>query len=165
MLNEIITMYRDLERCIQQIMTIACDSHCSVCRSPCCKIDFCVESLQSPFLEAIRNPLVPLKDWDASLGWLTSKGCRLPAGRPPVCYEFICQTIASAQPDASQCDALHQLGMLLTIAGRRAAGTRHLVEVTDLNRLNHRRLIHQLQQAKTALDCLKATAFADGHSL
>lgn len=163
MFNKIIALYADLEKNIQQLMTTACYPYCSVCCSPCCKIDFCIESLQSPFLEAVRNYLAPKQGWDTSCGWLTSKGCRLPLGRPPVCYEFICQTILNAQPNTAQREVLHQLSMLLTTAGRRAAGARHIVEVVDLTRLNHMRLTDQLQKAKTTLARLKATSFRDIH--
>jgi hypothetical protein len=71
-----------------------------------------------------------------------------------VCYEFLCRTILEAQPSAQMRSRLEALARLLTNAGRQAAGRRHLVEVTDLERINTGRLGKQLAQARSALESI-----------
>jgi hypothetical protein len=103
----------------------------------------------------VRRLFAPEVDWNPALGWLTPTGCCLPTGRPPVCYEFICRAILDTQPSASERTRLETLAVLLTRAGRHAAGRRHLVELTDLHRLNAGRLLGQLTQARSVLEGLK----------
>jgi hypothetical protein len=45
--------------------------------------------------------------------------------------------------------------MLLTAAGKRARGRRHLVELNHLDRLNHQRLALQMAQARAELGDLR----------
>jgi hypothetical protein len=93
-------------------------------------------------------------EWDSGKGWLTCSGCSLGAGRPPVCYEFICTAITNTQQSADCRQALNSLAMLMTKAGRNACGKRHLVELDQLERLNLQRLMVQLSKAEEDLDRL-----------
>lgn len=151
-LNAILTSYGQLETEVRQCMQAACDSFCGWCKAPCCREIFCRESLESPFLAVVRQRFAPTAGWDAALGWLTPTGCGLAAGRPPVCYEFLCQTILEAQPTPQDRSRLEILARLLTNAGRRAAGRRHLVELMDLDRINIGRMMTQLAQARSILE-------------
>ncbi len=147
-ISEIITLYVSLEHRIQKLMNAACSPFCSACHAPCCKVDFCQESIENPFLIEVRKKCQPAVVWDENSGWLTPRGCCLEAGRPPVCYEFLCLSILQCQPSVERQDALKKLAMLLTNAGRRVAGQRHLVEVDDLECLNLVRLKRQLLEAE-----------------
>jgi hypothetical protein len=150
-LNNLLELYGRLEMAVQKQMNARCAPFCTRCASPCCRIDYCREALESPFLEAIRNRFAPSVHWNPALGWLTPKGCGLTAGRPPVCYEFLCRPILEAQPTPEQREALKQLVMLVTVAGRRARGSRHLVELWDLEQVNAPRLLAQMAKSADIL--------------
>lgn len=154
LIDELVERYGRLEMAIQKRMNASCAPFCTVCQSPCCRIDFCYESLESPFLEAVRSRFAPGAAWCATSGWLTPSGCMLTAGRPPVCYEFLCGAILTAQDAGEQLAALKQLAMLITIAGRRARGSRHLVALSDLSRTNTPRLLTQVARSQIALQKL-----------
>lgn len=152
---ETVAAYGRLEMEIQGCMSALCIRMCARCLLPCCRIDFCRESLESPFLVDVRTRFAPDAHWDAAAGWLTAQGCRLPAGRPPVCYEFLCRDLEENQPTPIHCEALRRLSKLMTQAGACARGRRHLVELNDLSRLNVKRLTVQFERAWTALAQLK----------
>lgn len=152
---EMMTSYSLLEREIQGCMRALCSAVCAQCVTPCCRIDFCRESMQSPFLASVRTRFVPDACWDPAVGWLTARGCSLSAGRPPVCYEFLCQSLLTNQPTRLHREALQMLSRLLTTAGTCARGRRHLVELNDLSRLNVRRLTLQLDRARSTLMLLR----------
>ncbi|MBI5551546.1 MAG: hypothetical protein HY911_08565 [Desulfobacterales bacterium] len=154
-LNAIIESYGQLEIEMRQCMQQVCEMFCGRCQTTCCRPVYCRESLDSPFLAEVRRRFAPGTRWDAALGWLTPTGCGLVAGRPPVCYEFLCRTILDAQPSPQARFRLEALAVLLTDAGRRAAGQGHLVEMTDLDRINAGRLTKQLAQARSFLDDLR----------
>jgi len=154
-LNAIIERYGQLEIEIRLCMQHVCEPFCGRCQATCCRPVYCRESIDSPFLAEVHRRFAPAARWDAALGWLTPTGCCLAAGRPPVCYEFLCRTILDAQPSPQARSRLEALAALLTDAGRRAAGRRHLVELTDLDRINAGRLTQQLAQARSWLDGLR----------
>lgn len=155
-LNDVVQRYGKLEIRLQGIMADRCQTHCAKCRATCCKAVFCRESMESPFLTLVRERFSVHAKWDSGNGWLTSKGCGLAAGRPPVCYEFICTPISKAQRSTYHSKALDHLAMLMTRAGKKACGRRHLVEIDQLERLNLQRLSIQLSQAEEALARLAA---------
>lgn len=155
-LDAIIKRYGQLESGVRQCMQQVCAPFCGPCKATCCRLVYCRESLESPFLAAVHRRFAPGAQWDAAVGWLTPSGCSLGAGRPPVCYEFLCRTILEAQPSPRARSGLESLARLLTDAGRHAAGRHHLVELTDLDRINAARLTRQLAQARSLLDGLRA---------
>ncbi len=161
-LSEIISIYGKLEQELQQRMSARCAGFCVQCHSSCCRIDFCLEALESPFLQKVRNRFAPSATWDPKTGYLRENGCGLAAGRPPVCHEFICRLISEGQPDEAHRRALQKLGMILTQAGKNAFGKRHLVELNNLERLNFKRLACQLAQGRSVLCRLDGFWHADG---
>ncbi|BBO74934.1 hypothetical protein DSCW_23510 [Desulfosarcina widdelii] len=156
--------YGDFEQRVQRQMEQRCQPACSVCRHVCCRPHFCEESRQSAFLERVVRRFSPQAVFDKKRGWLSPKGCTLVAGRPPVCYEFLCGDI----PDAVSADshrrwAMLALSMLVTHVGRRAVGSRHLVEATgagELTRIHRERFAARLEEAEAAL--AEAAAILDG---
>ncbi|WP_155316421.1 hypothetical protein [Desulfosarcina alkanivorans] len=163
-IQRIVDRYGQLEQRVCQQMTRFCRPFCSVCRQVCCQSHFCLETRESTFLGQVVRCFPPQSVFDPSRGWLSATGCTLVAGRPPVCYEFLCRSISgavSATPDHHH--ALLALSMVMTYVGRRAVGGRHLVEVThppDLNRINPDRLGARLHDAKDA--ALASAAVLDG---
>ncbi len=153
-LTPLIEIYVNLEIRVQELMRTRCAEHCRKCPTVCCRIDYCQESLESPFLARVRLQAGQNPQWHPERGWLGNRGCTLRAGRPPVCYAFCCNTILAAQPTAFDRYAVDLLAMLMTFAGRRARGDRHLVELGNLSALNIRRITHQLQTADRVLDQL-----------
>ena len=116
-------------------MRSACSPTCSSCYKICCRPKMCQESLDSPFLVLVRNASKQRTAWKKEQGWLGAKGCRLNLGRPPVCYEFLCQDILDNQPDENARSQLKALARLLTQAGQRALGGDHIVEIMTMERL------------------------------
>lgn len=154
-LADLIRIYAALEGRIQKRMDTACREHCVRCGTPCCKVVYCQEALESPFLTQVRQQFAAAAAWNDATGWLTPTGCGLPAGRPPVCYEFICAPIAGSQASAGHAQALDELAMLISRAGRAARGRRHLVELDALARLNLQRLASQFAAAGKIMDSLE----------
>ncbi len=155
-LKHFIEEYTELEREVQELVSAQCRAGCELCTACCCRADLCEEALESPFLCAVhgKNEL----DSDR-YGFLTERGCALEIGRPPVCYEFFCDELQAAQPDAVHRDVLLVLGRLPAYVGRNAHGETHLVEIMHEEELDHlafQRLEKQMQNAREALDCIHA---------
>lgn len=153
-LELVVKQYADLERRVQRLMNAACASTCAACAKVCCRPEMCRESLESPFLIMVRTSGSNGTFWNKSRGWLGPKGCRLHAGRPPVCYEFLCQDILANQPDENSRTQLKALAYVLTQMGRRALGSDHLVEIMTqerLARLGTQRLAVRLDRAEASL--------------
>ena len=127
--------YAALENRVQQLMDTACSPACAACPKVCCRPEMCRESLESPFLVLVREAKTNRTPWSKQQGWLGAEGCRLRVGRPPVCYEFLCQAILGKQPDEKAQTQLKSLTRLLTQAGQRALGGDHLVEIMTMERL------------------------------
>jgi hypothetical protein len=149
-----IEAYIDLEQRVQTQLSMCCADHCRRCPAVCCKVDYCRESLESPFLRRVLNQGQSKPTWHPERGWLGDRGCVLPAGRPPVCYAFCCNAIMAAQPTPLARHALNMLANVMTYAGRRAYGNRHLVELNDLNVLNIPRITRQMHTAEGILQQL-----------
>ncbi len=155
-LKKLIIQYSELERAVQELVSAQCREVCGLCTACCCRADLCEEALESPFLCAVhgRDEL----DSDR-YGFLRETGCALEIGRPPVCYEFFCDELQAAQPDALHRNVLLVLGRLPAYAGANALGNAHLVEIMQKEQLDHlafQRLEKQMQTANEALDCIRA---------
>lgn len=155
-LKHLLEEYAELEREVQELVTAQCREVCGLCASCCCRTDLCEEALESPFLCALHGR----EDLDSDrYGFLTERGCGLEIGRPPVCYEFFCDELMAAQPDALHRKVLLVLGRLPAYAGENAHGDAHLVEVMQEEELEHlafHRLEKQLQNTREALDGIRA---------
>jgi hypothetical protein len=123
-----------------------------------------METRESVFLKRVVRRHTPHAGFDSVHGWLGPDGCRLVAGRPPVCYEFLCRDIPHAiQGDPHRRHAMLTLSMLVTHLGKRAVGDRHLVELTDeaaLMRIAGSRFYARLAQAEAAFEA--AVGLLDG---
>jgi hypothetical protein len=156
--------YGEFEQRVRQQMEQRCRPACSICRNVCCRPHFCEEARESAFLERIVLRFSHRAIFDKKSGWLSPKGCTLVAGRPPVCYEFLCGDI----PDAVSADshrrwAMLALSMLVTHVGRHVFGGRHLVEATgadSLTRIHRERFTARLEEAEAAL--AEAVTILDG---
>jgi len=146
--------YWDLEQAVLRLVGPLCSSPCALCEDRCCKLEICQESLESPWLAAIRllsgqgEP-----QWDEAQGWLGRGGCLLEAGRPPVCLGYFCAP-ALAGLDEDRQYALLVAGALVDYLGRRALGQQHLVELMDaaqINRLRPARLLQRLGSTRELL--------------
>ncbi|NOU35628.1 MAG: hypothetical protein HOO88_02465 [Kiritimatiellaceae bacterium] len=154
-LKHLLEEYTELEREVQVLVSAQCREVCELCTACCCRADLCEEALESPFLCAVhgRNEL----DSDR-YGFLTETGCALEIGRPPVCYEFFCDELMAAQPDDLHREVLLVLGRLPAYAGGNASGDTHLVEIMQVEEMEHlafQRLEKQMQNAREALDCIQ----------
>jgi hypothetical protein len=155
-LNRLIEEYTALESEVQELVSAQCRAGCELCTACCCRADLCEEALESPFLCAVHGRTELDSD---RYGFLTETGCGLEIGRPPVCYEFFCDELQAAQPDAVHREVLLVLGRLPAHAGKNAHGESHLVEIMHEEELEHlafQRLEKQIQQAREALDCIRA---------
>jgi hypothetical protein len=159
-LLKLVDSYAALEERVQHLMRSACASVCAACSKVCCRPEMCRESLESPFLELVRDREKTKPTWNEARGWLGKKGCALSKGRPPVCYEFICPAIVDSLPNVYAIEKLRQLAMLLTRAGRRAKGGDHLVEIMSMDRLARikpGRLAEKLRRAEAELFSLETS--------
>lgn len=154
-LERILDAYITLEDRVRELMLAQASPSCSICPAVCCRCDICEESIESAFLSLIHQRVPPAESYCESYGWLTHTGCTLAVGRPPVCYEFLCDSILLTLPNDDARFALRTLGMLITYVGRKAIGTRHLVELLDpddLLHLRYPRFEKRLRVAQTALE-------------
>ena len=134
-LLQLVDYYADLEIRVQRLMKQACRPVCASCLKICCRPEMCRESLESPFLVLAKERGETKPTWSEERGLLGPKGCALSVGRPPVCYEFLCQAILENQPNQAARLKLKDLAMVLTRAGQRALGSDHIVEIMTMERL------------------------------
>ena len=133
--------------------------HCLDCKGECCKPEYCEESLSSPFLSRLRQHFVPDTVYNPERGWLTPIGCALPVGRPPVCHQFLCETILSLRPTADFRYAVNILSNLVNHIGKNARGRKHIVELEDISKLkqiNYSRFEKQLNEADMAFNLVRS---------
>lgn len=142
--------YQYLEQKVRWLILEVCKPFCSTCADCCCKEDFCSESLDSDWLRMTWKLWgYKRSQYDDSYGWLLSDGCRLITGRPPVCYEFLCNKILSGMPGDTW-DRLKEISMLISYAGKNALGNRHLVTLSSeqiSNRMNFKKLRKQIAKS------------------
>jgi hypothetical protein len=96
--------------------------------------------------------------YSAQNGWLSEAGCRLSVGRPPVCYEFLCTNILDAQQNRIQHYATIVLAKLISHIGKRALGSRHLIEIMDpaeLKKVKYTRFEKRMSEARTAFEVVQ----------
>lgn len=130
-LREVIARYVALERAVQQAHIPVCAPTCAKCVKICCAHKFCTEAIESPWLRLVWEQAGHSEaEFDAVQGWLTPTGCKLTAGRPPVCYAFLCSQILDPMPDRDARDFHLDQAALITRTGRRAYGERSLVELS-----------------------------------
>ena len=158
-LSKILKEYAAFETTVKQQITDFCAPHCSVCESVCCQPEYCRENIDSPFLTLLSSKTMQNEAFSAGRGWLTSTGCALSTGRPPVCYQFNCNTIIAALPDDHQQYLMRVLSNLVPHIGKRALGHRHLVEIMDaakLKRIKITRFRKRLAEARRALQIIQS---------
>ncbi|MCB2193929.1 MAG: hypothetical protein KQI62_20310 [Deltaproteobacteria bacterium] len=145
------SQYQLLEHKTRRLISLVCFPSCSTCKTVCCNKAFCEESINSYWLSFIRHVVsCGGGQYDEVNGWLSPHGCQLPAGRPPVCYEFICNKILTAVSSKPFWDCFKSLTMLLTYAGEKALGNEHLITLS-------RRQIHtKIKLAKLEKRIVKA---------
>ena len=88
--------------------------------------------------------------YDDSKGWLLSEGCRLISGRPPVCYEYLCNRMLEEIPEDAYLDNLKAISALPAFAGKNALGNKHLVTLSSeqiLTRMNFGKLRRQIAKS------------------
>jgi len=155
-LKKLLKEYAELERGVQELVGSQCGPVCGLCTvACCCRADICEEALGSPFLRLLHGKDTLESD---GYGFLTETGCSLEIGRPPICYEFFCEELLTAQPDDRHRDLLKILGRLPTHAGKNAHGEAHWVEIMQeeaLNNLAFQRLEKQMQESFQALEILR----------
>jgi len=146
--------YGRLEQAVSTRIKALCGAFCAHCASVCCRPVFCAESLNSPFLRLVIRSCGPRVRWDKNTGWMSPDGCRLTVGRPPVCHAFFCRAIAASRTSEAQRTALELISNLMTVIGRHALGSRHLIEVEQLDRIDTQRLSNRFESGHALLAAL-----------
>jgi hypothetical protein len=139
---------------------------CSNCRKICCQAAYCRETLESPFLFLLLKKYSRQVYNNTQKVWLGEAGCKLAVGRPPVCYEFLCGSILEAQQPGIERYAMIVLSKLISYIGKRAFGSRHLIEVMDLDdlkKIKYSRFQKRLAEARDAIDVIQL--YYRGHKL
>ncbi len=161
-LVRIIERYAALERAVSRHMAVICKPYCAVCREVCCGPEYCCETTVSPFLTNLIAGARPATAFSPEQGWLTSAGCALIVGRPPVCYQFSCNKIVEALPDHHHRYHFQVLSELIPHIGKRALGSRHLVEIMDPGRLQKVKLERFEKRQRQAWHALNAIRYLSG---
>jgi hypothetical protein len=142
-----VDLYVVLETFTREANRVVCNHYCGRCISFCCKEEICRETMESTWLMLVlRRSGHRISDYSRSTGWVGFSGCRLKAGRPPVCYEFLCNGVIKQLESADKL-FLKQISQTLSIAGSRALGTKHVVDLSCndlLTRANHERLYNRI---------------------
>lgn len=162
-LSKIMEKYAAFEAEVNSYAVTIYLNHCSTCKGICCKPEYCEESITSPFLCRLRQHFVPDAACDSARGWLTQTGCALSVGRPPVCHQYLCDTILSMQPAADFHYALSIFSTLVNHIGKKALGRKHIVELQEasgLKRINFTRFEKHLNEAENAFKRMRS--FLDG---
>ena len=157
-LFQIIKDYAEFETEVRPWVAELCGPHCAVCDTVCCRPEYCRESVDSPFLALVREESPPQTAYSAQLGWLTSSGCALGCGRPPVFYQFNCRKIIATLPDGPGRYLMKVLSNLVPHTGRRALGGRHIVEIMDtagLAQVKITRFRQRLAEARQAFEVIQ----------
>jgi len=158
-LERILRRYARFEQKVQTHMTARLKRFCAPCEGGCCTAVICRESVESSFLIRLREMSQPRVSYRRGGGWQREHGCALVAGRPPVCYEFICDDIERAHPDPLDRYVLKVLCRLVTYAGKRACGMLHAVEISedcDLLKIQLNNFMQRLEAAEAAFNRVKA---------
>jgi hypothetical protein len=148
--------YRVIELRVGRVMQAVCTPFCRVCPTPCCRTAICREAAESPFLRAVHGSRLA---FDPKSGYLGATGCKLGAGRPPICHAFICSRIMSQQASDERRYALDVLGELVGYLGKGVWRRRHLVEAlseADLRTADGELFRQRLETAATALAVLES---------
>ena len=137
---------------------------CSNCRKVCCQAVYCRETFESPFFILLIEACCGRLSAGPEKSWLGSTGCRLPVGRPPVCYEFLCADILDDRRPALQRYAMTVLSRLIDHIGKKALGSRHLVEImnpADLRKIRYSRFQKRLIEARVAFGGVQSVFSGD----
>jgi hypothetical protein len=154
-LEQILKAYAAFEAEVRSFSSELWFQWCSSCREVCCKPVYCREALESPFLFLLLKKHCRQVYNNTQKVWLGEAGCKLPVGRPPVCYEFLCGAILEAQQPGVQRYAMMVLAKLISHIGKIAFGSRHLIEVmdpADLQKVRYSRFEKRLSEARNAFD-------------
>ncbi len=139
---------------------------CASCREVCCQAVYCRETLESPFLVLLLKKYSRQVYSNTQKVWLGEAGCKLAVGRPPVCYEFLCSNILEARQPGMHRYAMTVLAKLISHIGKRALGSKHLIEVMDpddLKKIKYSRFERRLSEARNAFDVVQL--YFSGHKL
>ncbi len=155
--SSMVRAYAEFEDRVHLAMAEICVPFCRTCKKPCCRVEFCQETITSLWLVLVRNSFPAGARYHSRRGWCSSHGCTLPVGRAPVCYEYFCPRILSGG-DGIRGYALQTLGKLVSFVGQNALGGVHLVALLsrdDLRRVKPKRFRKRLQIAKVALSACR----------
>ena len=165
-LEQILKAYATFESEVRFFSSELWFQWCSNCRAVCCEAIYCRETLDSPFLFLLSQNHYRDVSYNTQKAWLNETGCKLSVGRPPVCYEFLCGTILKTQQTEMQRYAMIVLSKLISHIGKKALGSRHLIEVmdpADLKKIRYSRFEKRLSEARNAFDVVQL--FFSGHEL
>ncbi|MGD2270709.1 MAG: hypothetical protein PVI06_09945 [Desulfobacterales bacterium] len=157
-LNFIISKYATFESKVQDYSSSYFRPYCSVCTDVCCKPEFCQETLDSPFLALVRATHKPAAPYSSDTGWLSETGCILTIGRPPVCYEFLCDEIMTSRSSAMHLYVDNVFSKLISHLGRRIYRGKHLVEIwehKDLHRVKRSSFENRLMGSQAAFQVIR----------
>lgn len=165
-LNRIISRYAVFEARVQHYIRNYFWPHCSTCADACCKPDFCRETLESIFLTCLHQAYPPPASYSQENGWVSETGCILKIGRPPVCYEYLCDEIMAAQPTGTHQYTVNVLCKLISHIGKRAYRGKHLVELLERKEIvlvKFSSFENRLQEAQNAFESIVSFHENDYH--
>lgn len=170
-LRQTLRVYGLLELRVTALLARQFADDCASCGGRCCEVAICRESVESDWLRLLSSRSGEKgAAFDPIQGWRSPAGCRLPIGRPPICYTFFCNhAIDSISNDRCR-ENLLAAAALVPSVGEKALGRRHLVTLPAADifgRLDTRRLRGRIVAALSRLTQIAAAIGADapGRSL
>ena len=157
-LDNMLKKYAVFETEVIEFTSELLDPWCRNCKGECCKTDCCRETLDSAYLSLLIMQYPPRAKFSAFDGWLTKSGCALSVGRPPVCYEFLCDRVLDARSTLIYRYGMGVLSRLVSHVGQKAVGRSHLVEImdpSDLSAINSDAFDHRLTEARIAFKVVR----------
>jgi hypothetical protein len=158
-LDRIMKKYAAFEKRVQKQIIRRLGPYCAECEGSCCTATICRESTESPFLVRLRKVYQPDVRYQKRRGWQRKNGCALEVGRPPICYEFICNDIERDHAAPLDRYMVKVLCRVISHTGVRADGPLHLVDITnesDLEAVSYQRFTKRLGEAEEAFKLVRS---------
>lgn len=163
-LDRLVARYAALERQIGALITRCSTGICSSCEKVCCRADVGRQALESWWLRQVSRHVHGRwwpDDWETAEQCvaLSKQGCTIEAGKPMICWSFVCDRYAEAYPDLWDAAFYSFLADLLWEVGQ-LSGRVHLEYLEEQQAPRYMARIEQrlghgeqlLQQARGLLD-------------
>lgn len=158
----VLTAYADFEKKVRNIIAPISGPLCAACKSICCKYDFCIETLQSPFLYLVAEqegclPKSSVAAPQAGPFALGPHGCTILAGRSKLCSAFNCSQILRQFRSDHEVYAFKCISDMLHFLTAHFSGKTALDDIKDARLFTETRFEKFLRKIDLARELLAAS--------